>query len=101
MALARPWCCPEPRCAPLLTHNLYANPTLPGESWVCFGRMAEPIEFIYDGKKHANDLSHCDYTPLKGVIRWQENEDDWRALAKMFSRALEKLLALHGEGGSK
>jgi hypothetical protein len=53
--------------------------------------MAEPVEFVYDGKKHANDLNHCDYTPLKGVIRWQENEGDWRALAKMVERALEKL----------
>lgn len=87
---ARPFCCPEPRCTPVYHYNLF-SPPLPGESFSCFGRMAEPVEFVYDGKKHANDLNHCDYTPLKGVIRWQENEGDWRALAKMFERALEKL----------
>ncbi len=89
---ARPWCCPEPSCTPIYAYNLYA-PAVPAESFVCFGRMARPVEFTYDGVKHANDLNHCDYTPLKGIIRWQENEDDWRGVVKTFSRALEKLKA--------
>lgn len=90
MITARPWCCPEPRCTPMLLHNYY-KPIRPGASFTCFGRMEQPVEFTYDGEEHVNDLSHCDYTPLKGIIRWQECKDDWVALTKMFARAIEKL----------
>jgi hypothetical protein len=55
--------------------------------------MAEPVAFSYDGSEHNNDLNHCDYTPLKGVIRWQENEDDWVAVQRFFATALRKLKA--------
>lgn len=94
--LPRPWCCPEPtRCVVL--HQLVgaddpdlSNPT-PGESWVCFGRMVEAIQFVYDGAEHNNDLRSCHYTPLKGVVANQENADDWRALGNSYSRAARKV----------
>lgn len=89
----RPWCCPDPHCTPLYHYNVYVDSPQPGESFSCFGIMERPIEFTYDGKKHKNDLSHCDYTPLKGVIKWQENEDDWFALERMFAKARQKLRA--------
>lgn len=88
----RPWCCPEPSCTPI--HQL-ANEPLdqpnPGESFICFGRMAEGIEFVYDGSDHKNDLRSCAYTPLKGLIANQENADDWRMLGRAYATALKRL----------
>lgn len=95
--MERPWCCPDPRCMPL--HQLVGadDPDLsiptPGESFFCFGRMAEPVTFIYDGAEHTNDLHSCAYTALKGLIAWQENADDWRALANAYRRASTALEA--------
>jgi hypothetical protein len=66
----------------------------PGESYLCFGMMGEPVEFTYDGSTHRNDLNSCTYTPLKGLIRFQENEDDWEWCALAYQRALAKLRAL-------
>lgn len=93
--LNRPWCCPDPRCEPV--HQLAnGDPSIaaPGESFSCFGRMPEGIAFIYDGSDHANDLRSCHYTPLKGVIAWQENADDWRMLSRAYAMA-EKRLSEH------
>lgn len=87
----RPWLCPEPRCMPLL--NLrdgdYRDITVPepGFGFVCWGRMPEPVVFVYDGVEHPNDLNSCHYTPLKGLIRWQENEADWNVLASYYRMA--------------
>lgn len=87
----RPWCCPEPRCWLLMNYNVAG--TRPGESFICFGVMERPVEFSYGGVVHKNDLNHCDYTPLKGVVRWQENEDDWRAMHGLYGAALRKVAA--------
>jgi hypothetical protein len=83
----RPWCCPEPRCAPL---HLLAEAVAPGESFVCFGKAPE-VEFTYDGVAHTNDLRSCHYTPLKGLIAYQENRDDWEAMRAGYWRALAAL----------
>jgi hypothetical protein len=87
----RPRCCPEPRCTPLYQYPYRPERLPPGESFSCFGRMAEPVTFVYDGVEHANDLNHCDYTPLKGVIRWQETREDWEAIRLMVTEALKRL----------
>ena len=50
--------------------------------------MEHPVSFTYDGVEHENNLNHCDYTPLKGMIRWQENADDWRYLIRRYQMAL-------------
>jgi hypothetical protein len=60
---------------------------VPGDSFLCFGRMPHEIVFIYDGDKHRNDLRSCSYTPLKGVIANQENVDDWRMLGDAYAAA--------------
>lgn len=86
----RPWCCPEPSCAPLHNDQVESAPT-PGISFICFGVMEREVVFTYDGETHANDLSHCDYTPLKGMIRWQENRSDWRYVIEQYNRALHIL----------
>ncbi len=88
--IVRPWCCPEPSCEPLHNDQVEVEPT-PGVSFICFGKMARPVQFTYDGEQHDNDLNHCDYTPLKGIIRWQENLDDWRYIVMRYQRALKVL----------
>lgn len=98
--LTRPWCCPEPRCQPIhqIANTDDLSEPVPGDSFLCFGKMPETIEFIYDGDRHRNDLRSCSYTPLKGVVANQENEDDWRLLERAYGRALY-LLADEGETG--
>lgn len=52
---SRPWCCVEPRCIPL--HQLAnvddLSVPVPGDSFICFGRMPAGIRFEYDGDVHA------------------------------------------------
>lgn len=100
----RPWCCPEPRCLPVHTLSGSENPLShaePGESFFCFG-AAPLVEFIYDGVKHVNDTRSCTYTPLKGVISYQENADDWRAISSAYSRATTALLRYRdGDQGAR
>ena len=93
----RPWCCPEPRCTPIYQYPWnVVRKVDPGSSFSCFGVMDRAVVFIYDGNEHANDLNHCDYTPLKGVIRWQENRDDWIGLRDMATAALARLDVIEG-----
>lgn len=97
----RPWCCPEPKCTPVfqVKDSDYPDITQPvsGESWFCFGMMETPVEFSYDRVKHCNDLNSCSYTALKGVIRFQENEDDWEALEIGYRRARQKVRDIRSE----
>ena len=91
MSTERPPCCPEPRCQPLyLLMDGDADKPGAGNSFVCFGRAPE-VEFTYDGVTHRNDLRSCHYTPLKGVVAYQENADDWEALRSGYWRALAAL----------
>jgi hypothetical protein len=89
----RPWLCPEPRCTPLLNmrDGKYKDITVPepGHSFFCWGLMAEPVEFVYDGVEHTNDRNFCTYTPLKGVIRLQTIENDWSVIASGASIAIQ------------
>lgn len=91
----RPWCCPEPRCRPLYQVG-QTEAGQPGESWSCWGGMAEPVVFVYDGVEHSNDLNSCHYTPLKGVVRFQENFGDWLAFEACYHAALQRLGVGHG-----
>jgi hypothetical protein len=90
---ARPWCCPEPRCTPLHNHGdggSLAEPR-PGQSFTCLGRMDRSIKFTYDDVDHRNDLNRCHYTPLKGILRFQENVEDWRLERTVLAIGLREL----------
>lgn len=41
-----------------------------GYSCFCFGKLKKSHLFIEKEAKHKNELSHCYYTPLKGVVRF-------------------------------
>lgn len=50
--------------------------------------MPESVTFVYDGCSHTNDLNTCTYSPLKGLLRFQENADDWFLMAHAYLNAL-------------
>lgn len=97
--MTRPWCCPEPTCDPFAQFGESMDLSIPemGLSWWCLGRMAQPRTFTYDGVEHTNDLNDCHYSPLKGVIRWEENSADIGGLASAYTVAAKRLTAGTGE----
>ena len=74
----RPFCCPDPqKCVPIHISPFFVNKELTaGYSASCYGYCSEK-RFIYDQVEHVNDISHCVITPLKGVIRFFNNIDDF------------------------
>ena len=77
----RPRLCVENECQPLCnmmdqTPDDYIEK---GGSGDCIGFLDPPVTFIYKETTHTNNLSHCVFTPLKGMIRYQINAGDaWR-----------------------
>lgn len=97
----RPPTCPDPTgCAPLIRpltdhDNLiegeggWMRPAWkPGFATFCWGRLAEPKVWTMDGVEHVETLSTCQSSPLKGTIRWLENEEDWSALIRSYRAAI-------------
>ena len=94
----RPKLCPcKNTCAPIY-NALVADPRIKDEeadlnqgySGDCVGRMNPPIEFIYGGNVHHNNLNHCCFTPLKGVIRFQMCADDFWLLFQMAGKVVNE-----------
>jgi hypothetical protein len=100
----RPKLCPDPACRPLFQ---WPAPTFliededdsrertdpPGESWTCFGMLPEPVSFTASGSEHTNDCRSCHFTPLKGLVAYQENAEDWYGLQRAYDKALKRLKA--------
>lgn len=85
----KPRCCPDPDCNILFFTR--HNPNDVGDSFDCYGKIIE-FSFDWKGNEHTNDISHCTYTPLKGMIRYFENADDQTLMiARQF-----RLLAMLG-----
>ena len=60
-----------------------------GFSFFCFGKLKEAHIFKEKKVEHVNDLSHCYYTPLKGMIRFFVNTED------LWKEATSKLAVLN------
>jgi ribosomal protein L37E len=60
-----------------------------GFSFFCFGKLREAHIFKEKETEHINDLSHCYYTPLKGMIRFFVNAED------LWKEATSKLAVLN------
>jgi ribosomal protein L37E len=60
-----------------------------GFSFFCFGKLKEVHTFREREILHENDLSHCYYTPLKGMIRFFCNTGD------LWKEATSKLAVLN------
>ena len=90
--LKRPFCCPDKSCTPIHQIKSSVWPDLSvskdGESFLCFGQMSKII-FVYNGVYHNNDLCTCTLSPLKGLIRFHENIEDWQLLRDGYRDALE------------
>lgn len=92
MSWGRPSGCPDPQCVPLygLAERAKMESLAPGDSYICFGRMAEPDDYTAHGVRHLNDLCSCHYTPRLGQIRFYENLDDWRSLQSALGDAIAR-----------
>jgi len=95
----RPKLCPCPRtCSPIF-NSMVADTRIrdqeadmsQGYSGECVGRMSEAVEFIYGGSPHKNDLNRCVFTPLKGIIRFQECTGDIWSSIIVLTEVLSKL----------
>lgn len=61
-----------------------------GYSGDCIGQSI-PLTYIVGGQEHVNDMNHCIFTPLKGVLRFQINKDDVSAMLHMCNSVLAEL----------
>jgi len=94
----RPPFCPDPiGCRPLIhpltdADNMNDEHTAPawrpGFAVICWGRLAEAKVWTMDGVEHVETLSVCQSSPLKGNVRWLENESDWSALLRGYRAAI-------------
>lgn len=89
----RPPFCPDPSgCRPLihpLTDGDNLTMDLRGFAVFCWGRLVEPLVWTFDDVEDRETLSTCQSSPLKGVVRWLENESDWSALLRSYRAAVE------------
>ena len=77
----RPKFCIEKECKPLCNMMDQGDEDYIGKggSGACVGILKKPVTFVYKETTHTNNMSHCIFTPLKGMIRYQINVDDaWR-----------------------
>lgn len=87
----RPKFCYDKNCKVLL--STYSKECFDnGESFFCFGKLKDWHEFKEKKTFHANDISHCYYTPLKGMLRFFMNTDDLWGEAQAKIRVLNKLI---------
>ncbi len=63
-----------------------------GLSFFCFGKLEKTHFFTEKETTHTNDISHCYYTPLKGMIRFFMNTDDLWGESHAMIRVLNKLI---------
>lgn len=96
---SRPIMCPcQKTCTPIFNglagdDRITSGDMNEGYSGDCIGKSL-PIEYVVGGNVHSNDMNHCIFTPLKGVIRYQINEGDVESMVHMCKQVL---LDLHPE----
>lgn len=92
----RPPLCPcKETCQPLyngMAHDerLKTGDLNEGYSGDCIGKSI-PLDYMVGGNLHQNDMNHCIFTPLKGVIRFQINEGDVDAMLHMCKAVIQEL----------
>ena len=96
---ARPILCPcSKSCLPIFNgmagdDRIKTGDMMEGYSGDCIGQ-GDRVEYVVGGHVHRNDMNHCIFTPLKGVIRYNINEDD---VGSMLQMAQSVLYELHGK----
>lgn len=93
MSVGRPKLCPDQTCTPLcgVSEKARLQNCEEGDSFICFGRMAEPVVYDAVSIRHDNDLCSCHYTPRTRLTRWYENLDDWKTLAEGYAFAAKQV----------
>jgi hypothetical protein len=95
----RPHFCPFPvTCQPVIRPLTDSdNRTLDNPSFAvtCFGDT-EPLIWVFNDVEHREDLRSCHYSPLKGVVTWHENLEDWDVLAATYRMAAEAVRRRRG-----
>lgn len=92
----RPPLCPcKETCTPIYNgiandDRLKTGDLNEGYSGDCMGRSI-PLEYMVGGNLHRNDMNHCIFTPLKGVIRFQINEGDVESMVHQCKAVLNIL----------
>ncbi len=81
-----------PLIRPLTDHDNH-DLSGPGYALFCFGRLGAPLDWTFGGVEHHETLSQCQYSPLKGNVRWLDNPADWQALAATYLIAHRAALA--------
>jgi hypothetical protein len=61
-----------------------------GYSGDCIGKSVA-LRYVVGGHEHINDMNHCIFTPLKGVLRFQINLDDVSAMLHMSQSVIAEL----------
>jgi hypothetical protein len=71
-----------------------------GDSFVCFGRMAEPVVYEAGSVRHDNALCTCHFTPRLGLVRFFENLDDWTAIREAYGHAADLITKERAQAAS-
>jgi hypothetical protein len=93
---SRPALCPCPNsCMPIYNGLAFDERVKTGDlnegySGDCIGKGDESV-YIVGGETHTNDMNHCVFTPLKGIVRFQINEGDVDAMLQMCQAVLHAL----------
>jgi hypothetical protein len=95
MSMNRPDTCIDKQCGFIYSSfDKDRNDIEKGFSYFCYGKLPGNhigADFKHIDAQHDNDISHCIYTPLKGIIRFFVNKDDlWIELLGMMM-TLDKL----------
>lgn len=61
-----------------------------GYSGDCIGKSVA-LRYVVGGQEHVNDMNHCIFTPLKGVLRFQINLDDVGCMLHMAKSVITDL----------
>lgn len=92
----RPHLCPcSKSCTPLYNSLAEDDRVVSGDlnegySGDCIGKGDESV-YVVGGQTHTNDMNHCVFTPLKGVIRFQINKEDVYGMLHMAKAVLTDL----------
>jgi hypothetical protein len=67
-----------------------------GYGFFCFGKMKDPTfqSYVCRGVPHMNDMFFCCWTPTKGWIKFNINENDIKAM-KMGLEAVDRHLGVN------
>lgn len=86
----RPKLCPEKNCKPVW-NKLDDEWWIKGGSGACVGILKDPVKFVYKEIVHVNDYCWCEFTPLKGVVKFMKNFDDAWGDFLMLTTIMDKL----------